>query len=118
MYQAYSWNGGRTWSEPHEILNDGQPVKGYPPHLLKLNDGRVLLTYGYRLEPYGERAVLSSDGGITWDFSNEILINPSFNGDLGYPSSIEIDGGGILTVYYQVDKEGEMPSLMGTIWKV
>lgn len=116
MYQTESTDGGYTWSEPKEILKDGQPIKGYPPHLLKLKDGRVLLSYGYRLEPYGEKACLSSDDGKTWDVENEIMISEAPNGDLGYPSSVELDDGEIFTVYYQVDKAGEMPCLMGTIW--
>ncbi len=119
MYQTESLDGGRNWSEPVEILGkDGQPIKGYPPHLLKLNDGRILLSYGYRLEPFGERALISYDDGKSWDVENEIMICQSHNGDLGYPSSVELTDGKILTVYYQVEKDDEKPCLMGTIWEI
>ena len=119
MYQTESIDGGYTWSQPKEIPDkNALPIKGYPPHLLKLQDGRILLSYGYRLEPFGERALMSHDKGETWDVENEIAISNAPNGDLGYPSSIELSDGRVLTVYYQADNPGEMPCLMGTIWQV
>lgn len=117
VYQSESLDGGRTWSKPSEILrSDGSSLKGYPPHLLKLRDGRILMVYGYRLEPFGERALISCDDGRTWDIDNEIEICPSHCGDLGYPASVELDDGKILTVFYQVEKDDEKPCVMGTIW--
>jgi hypothetical protein len=46
------------------------------------------------------------------------MINPGINSDLGYPASVQLDDGSILTVYYQVDKEGEKTSLMSTHWRL
>ncbi len=117
LYQTESIDGGRTWSLPKEILHkDDQSLKGYPPHLLRLKDGRMLLVYGYRLEPFGERALISYDDGKTWDVENEIVICESQYGDLGYPASVELSDGKILTVFYQVENDDEKPCLMGTIW--
>ena len=65
MVQRWSEDGGVTWSLP--LRTD---IWGYPPHLLKLRDGRVLCTYGYRRDPMGVRAVLSHDGGESWDTDN------------------------------------------------
>jgi len=39
---------------------------GNPPHLIRLRDGRLAVTYGYRSPPYGIRARLSADEGQTW----------------------------------------------------
>src|SRR5690606_41370291 len=38
--------------------------------------------------------------------------------DLGYPASVVLDDGSIWTVYYQVDQDGERPSILGTHWKL
>jgi hypothetical protein len=41
--QCESADGGKTWCEPHEI-----GVWGLPSHLLRLRNGNLLMTYGYR----------------------------------------------------------------------
>ena len=98
LWETYSDDGGRTWAPPFSTS-----LWGFPPHLLKLSDGRILCTYGYRRPPFGERACLSDDG-ITWDLTNEVVIRDDApNGDLGYPASVELDSSRILTVYYQPD---------------
>jgi hypothetical protein len=68
--------------------------------------------------PYGERACISKDGGKTWDIENEIILSLSDSGDLGYPASIQLDDDSIITIYYQIDKNGEKTSLMQTHWKL
>ncbi len=113
MLQTESFDGGRTWTTAHKT-----PIWGYPPHLIKLNDGRLLVTYGVRRPPFSERACLSHYGGKTWDIENEITIQGAINGDLGYPASVQLDDGSIYTVYYQIDKPGEKTSLMGTHWQL
>jgi len=113
MRQTESLDGGKTWSVP-------QPtgIWGYPPHLMKLSGGRLLVTYGYRREPFGERACISTDDGNTWEVENPIEIAPAFNNDLGYPASVELSDGSIYTVYYQQENEGEPTCLMGTHWRL
>src|SRR5258708_8367471 len=44
--QCESQDGGKTWSTPHEI-----GVWGMPSHLLRLRDGRLLLSYEHRPAP-------------------------------------------------------------------
>lgn len=118
MYQSESIDGGRTWSMPEEIFDvDGDSLKGYPPHLLKLSDGRILLSYNYRLEPFGILAIISNDNGKSWDVENKITIDATDTGDLGYPCSVELGDGRILTVYYKSEKD-EKPYLVGTIWGI
>ena len=64
------------------------PGKETPPHLLKLADGRLCLTYGRRAKPYGIFAILSSDAGQTW--SEPITLRDDGGGrDLGYPRSVQ-----------------------------
>ena len=113
LLQTESSDGGRTWSTAHRT-----PIWGYPPHLIHLQDGRLLVTYGVRRPPYSERACLSYDGGETWDYENEIIIRFAMNGDLGYPASVPLQDGSIFTVYYQIDQPGEKTCLMGTHWRL
>jgi sialidase-1 len=113
LRQSESYDGGRNWTTTHKT-----EIWGYPPHLIQLKNGWLLVSYGVRREPYGEMACISIDGGKTWETNKEIMINPAINGDLGYPSSVQLDDGSILTIYYQVDKEGEKTSLMSTHWRL
>lgn len=97
--QAYS-SDGVQWSFPKKV-----PVRGYPQHLCPLHDGRLLLTYGYRFPPRGIRGCLSDDGGHTYDLDHEIVFRShGVTNDLGYPFSIELKDGRVLTVYYYNDK--------------
>lgn len=113
LRQSESYDGGKTWTEAYET-----PMWGYPPHLIVLDNGWLLSVYGVRRKPYTERACISKDGGKTWDIKNEIILKHAMNGDLGYPASVQLDDGSILTIYYQIDKKGEKTCLMGTKWKL
>ena len=126
LWESYSDDNGKTWVRPYATS-----LWGFPPHLALLSDGRVLCTYGYRRPPYGQRACLSSDG-VNWSLREELILRDDApNGDLGYPASIELEPGVILTVYYQPDvppgtiqrmeppdPERTKPGILGTIWKV
>ena len=93
--QAESEDGGRTWSVPHPI-----GVWGLPSHLLRLDDGRLLMSYGHRREPFGNQARLSEDNGDSW--SDVMTISADGIGfDLGYPSTVELDDGSLVTVWYE-----------------
>ena len=115
MRQTVSTDGGRTWTPMTKT-----PMRGLPPHLIRLADGRLVCVYGRRFRGpcYGEFAMISDDGGKTWDAENEISLAPSHSGDLGYPSSCVLPNGDILTVYYQQPGLDEKPCLMATRWEV
>jgi hypothetical protein len=112
IWTCVSTDGGNSWTEPAPT-----GVVGKPPHLTRSKDGRILMTYGYRFPPYGQRACISEDGGRTWDLEHEIILrDDGISGDLGYPQSVQCGNGNICTVYYQIDEPGEKPSLMMTRW--
>lgn len=121
-----SENGQRKWwIEPYRSLDNGLSWTlekhnsidnaGNPAHMIKLQDGRVALTYGFRRAPYGIRAKLSEDKGKTW--SDEIVLrNDGDNWDLGYPRTIQRDDGKLVTVYYFNDSTSKYRYIAGTIW--
>ena len=111
--QSESSDGGKTWTVAKPMGLDG-----YPPHLIRLADGKLLAVYGRRWGNLGEFACLSDDQGRTWDVKNEIKLAGHWNGDLGYPASVQLPDGNILTVYYQAEFKGEKTCLMGTLWRV
>jgi hypothetical protein len=67
------------------------------------------------------------DGGVTWDVENEIVLRddgPELDlgwppgWDLGYPATVEIEPGELLTVYYQIDPPDHKPSIQATRWSL
>ena len=112
ILQSESTDGGRTFSVPHDT-----GLVGLPPHLLMLRDGRLLTTYGYRLLPYGNRAALSVDGGRTWGDPMVLDEKPVVR-DLGYPSSVELADGSILSVWYELLPADTLASLQTAHWSL
>jgi hypothetical protein len=87
-------DGGRTWRFLARVGDWGGPT-----HLLRLRDGRLLASYGYRVVPYGIRARLSEDGGQTWG-RELILRDDGGSYDLGYPRAVQRGDGRVLVAYY------------------
>jgi len=112
LWQSESSDGGKTWTKPFAT-----DIWGEPPHLIKLKDGRIMVTYGHRKEPYGQRACFSYNGGKTWDYDNEIILSNPGSGDLGYAASLELDDDAILSVYYERDNPEEKTCIKATHWK-
>lgn len=114
LRQTVSKDGGRTWTPMVKTL-----LRGLPPHLLLLPDGKVLSVYGRRIQnEWGEFACLSDDAGQTWDVVNEITLAHGFQNDLGYPSTCILADGSLLTVYYQRFDKKSNCALMATKWRV
>jgi len=123
MRQSESADGGRTWTRPHPAN-----MWGYPPHLIRLSNGDGLSTYGHRRLPYGQRACVyqSTRGNLlgggssgNWDIAHTVVLrDDAENDDLGYPATVELSPGEMLTVYYQIDRPGEKPSIMATRWSM
>ncbi|MFN0078363.1 MAG: sialidase family protein [Prosthecobacter sp.] len=110
--QTESSDGGKTWSEPHAI-----GVWGLPSHLLRLRDGRLLMTYGHRRKPYGNQARISADNGKTWGEAM-ILSDDGIGGDLGYPSTVELPDGTLLTLWYETMQEPKLAVLRQATWRL
>lgn len=119
-------NGQRKWwIEPYRSLDNGLSWTlekentidnaGNPAHMVKLQDGRLALTYGYRRVPYGIRARLSDDKGKTWG-PEIVLRDDGGNWDLGYPRTIQRDDGKMVTIYYFNDARSKYRYIAATIW--
>ncbi|MCE5250386.1 glycoside hydrolase [bacterium] len=90
---------GRTWSIPEALKGGGLTRRSeHPAHLLRLNDGRILLTYGVRWGVHGTCARVSDDEGKTW--GEPMMIVYYGGGDGGYPASVQLGDGTIVTAYY------------------
>lgn len=107
-----STDGGRTWTPLEET-----GFCGSPPHLMLHSSGALICSFGRRTEPFGERAAVSYDGGRTWA-AEYILRDDAPYGDLGYPATVELPGGDLLTVYYQACAADEKPSILWTRWRL
>ena len=98
----------------------GKPVddcgEGNPPSLIKLKDGRLCLTYGYRAEPFGIYAKLSSDNGKTW--SKAVALREDGAGrDIGYVRSMQLPDETIVTTYYFQDNIAPERYVAATLWQ-
>ena len=113
LWQAVSRDGGRTWTSAKS------PIRGHPPcGLVRLADGRLVLTYGYRHPPYGIRAVVSQDEGLTWNADSPIILrNDGAGYDLGYPVSMVLADQTIVTMYYFVQAPEGIHHIACTRWR-
>ena len=101
VLQSISEDGGKTWSEPVMLLDE---TGGAPPHLIQLSSGELVSVYGRRKKPYGIMAMVSLDEGETWQTDIPLCENLATD-DLGYPTTVELKDGTLITVFY--DNEGE-----------
>ena len=104
---------GERWYmlEQPRIDNEGNPAS-----MITLRDGRIALTYGHRGAPYGIRARISADQGVSW--SNEIVLRDDGGGlDLGYPQTVQRRDGKCVTVYYFNDGTQKERYIAFTIWQ-
>ena len=112
VYTCVSDDAGETWTVPQAT-----GICGSPPHFLVHSSGAVVLVYGRRSAPCGERARISCDGGIT--FGEEIVLGDETDTwDLGYPSSVELDDGSVFTAYYQHAPGDDYCSVLYTKWNI
>ena len=112
ILQTESDDGGLTWSTPHAT-----GVWGLPSHLLRLRDGRLLMSYGHRRQPFGNQARLSEDSGASWS-APMTLSDDGAGGDLGYPSTVELDDGSLVTIWYERMAGSPYAVLRQATWRV
>lgn len=111
IYKTFSQDKGKTWTAPEET-----GICGSPPHLLKLRDGRVILSYGRRMKPFGNYAIIIEKDGTFG--KEEILIDEAADCDIGYPASVQLSNGDIVTVFYKREISDRFTSIVAVNWSL
>lgn len=112
MYQSVSFDNGITWSKPEQIINDNS---GAPGHLFMHSSGVLISTFSHREKPYGIWAIFSTDGGETWS-EESVIFEGKDTDDLGYPSTIELDNGDMITAFYTRENDYVPAVIMQQKW--
>ena len=104
---------GDRWEGPVRVTAESQ----HPGHLLRLRDGRLLLSYGNRVENQRGAAVkLGSPDGTSWSDPWQVAHS---DGDCGYPSSVQRPDGKIVTAWYSSSSRNHQRYHMGVaIWEL
>jgi len=109
-----STDDGKTWNIESELTQGRQ----HPAHIMQIKDGKLLLTYSNRISgKYGVAIKTSDDKGKSW--SDEIILfSQDLYADIGYPSSVQMENGNIVTAYYASKVKNHDRYHMGTLtWK-
>ena len=109
-------DNGESWEFLSKVADTGRgKYNGNPPSMVRLTDGRICVTYGYRATPYGIRAKLSENNGKTW--GDEIILRQDARTwDFGYTRTNQRPDGKIVTVYYYTTEENPEQFIGATIW--
>ena len=104
-----STDDGMTWRHLSRLR-----VGGYPGHLTRVRGGRLILSVGTRSGfERTTRVFHSDDEGHTWGPAYRVVDYKGKDG--GYPSSIELPSGEVLTAYYAKEIQGHARYHMGVV---
>ncbi len=113
LLQYDSTDDGASWRYAGALTRCLQ-VSG---SLIRLSDGRILLSYGNRIPgEFGIEARISEDDGKNWSDPLRIAQMPSDDG--GYPSTVELNGGGLLTLFYTSVTEVHRYEMRSVFWNI
>tara|TARA_B100000676_G_C18064745_1_gene840161 strand:+ start:36 stop:1139 length:1104 start_codon:yes stop_codon:yes gene_type:complete len=114
MELVRSIDDGKTWDKAVPVTARNE-ING---HIMRLKDGRLLLSYGVRVGTRrGVCAKFSSDEGFTW--SAPVRLSDTVGtADCGYPSSVQLANGNIVTAWYSKHSTEHEGYHMGTtVWQ-
>ena len=108
-----SEDDGLTWSAPNRVTERNE-ING---HLLRLQDGRILLAYGSRVQgQFGVLAKITADEGQTW--TPPVRLATTLSSDCGYPSTVQRPDGTLVTAWYSKASENHHRYHMGVaLWQ-
>ncbi|MBO5397247.1 MAG: exo-alpha-sialidase [Clostridia bacterium] len=112
LYQSESSDGGVTWTKPRQIIGD---KSGAPGHIFMHSSGTLITTVSHRDRPYGIWAFLSRDNGKTWS-DEYVIFEGKDTDDLGYPSTIELPDGSMITAFYTRENDFVPAVIMQQKW--
>ena len=114
LFQTVSYDNGKTWSSVKQIIKDDS---GAPSHIMRHSSGLLIAVFSRRALPYGIRMMYSTDDGESWSEEYTLYENRETD-DLGYPSTVELKDGSLLTVFYARDNEEVPAVIMQQKWKI
>ncbi len=113
-WQFKSYDGGKTWCEGERLFPDNG---GAPMHIMRHSSGVLIGSYSYRKHPDESiKVMFSYDNGKTWDKDYVVALN-GVMWDMGYPSTVELKDGSLLTVYYAHKTEDTPAVIMQQKWR-
>ncbi|HRN55191.1 MAG TPA: sialidase family protein [Agriterribacter sp.] len=108
----------RSKDEGKTFKWESMGFRGHPLNALRLPDNRVLLTYGYRHQPFGIRARILNAECTDFKTAPEIVLREDGgNTDIGYTWPVQLDKNRVLVVYY-FNKENGIRHIAGTILEI
>jgi hypothetical protein len=113
-YQSVSRDGGRSWSKPERLLEDNG---GAPSHIIRHSSGMLVAVYGCRKKPWGIKVMFSRDEGKTWSVDHTLVVD-EVSSDLGYPATVELSDGSLLTVFYAHPAADQPAVIMQQKWRI
>ena len=111
-FQTVSTDGGKTWTVPERLMDDHG---GAPVHIMQHSSGVLIAAYSVRKLPYGIYMMFSYDNGKTWDTGHPIYTT-DISADLGYPATVELKDGSLITVFYAHPVKGAPAVIMQQKW--
>ena len=109
---------GRSTDGGNSFKWESMGFQGHPLNALRLPDNRVLLTYGYRHQPYGIRARILNAECTDFATSEEfVLRDDGGSGDIGYSWPVQLDDNRFMVVYYYNIDNG-VRHIAGTIIEI
>ncbi|HRX42781.1 MAG TPA: sialidase family protein [Clostridia bacterium] len=90
-----SMDMGKSWTYQEDFSMQNQ----IPAAMTKLNDGRILAVYGSRLNQKSIMYRIGDEYGEDWSAPG-VLVVLEETGDMGYPSSVQLNDGTLVTAYY------------------
>ena len=114
IYQSISEDGGKTWEKPYPIL---PRQGGSPPHLMRHSSGVLICSYAVRVEPFTINVMFSYDEGKTWE-EGQVLHTNGVSLDLGYPATVELKDGSLMTVFYAHKTAEEPATILAQKWRI
>jgi hypothetical protein len=112
-----SADNGHSWTFLSRVAyTDLGRRNGNPASLVRLPNGTLVVSYGFRAAPCGMRAKLSTDNGRSW--GPEIMLrDDALTWDFGYPRSVVRPDGKVVTVYYYTTQQRPEQHIAATIWE-
>ncbi len=113
-----SLDAGSSWSLG-QIVVPRTGNSGNPGHLLKLSDGRLVITFAKRSRRTSSEilVIVSNDNGEIW--GEPIMLRKQYGAspDVGYTRSVQRLDGRIVTIYYFCEYDDLDRTIQATIWE-